>query len=81
MDAILETSPHYHSALRKRSVCWGGGEPRLGKRGFFERGPFRKIPCSQNHNAKRVRTSPIPGELQAQRSELHSESAAPVGKQ
>lgn len=46
MDAILETSPHFHNTP-ELSMCWGGGEPQFSRHtlrvGLAERYPFPKI--------------------------------------
>lgn len=79
MDAILETSPHFHNTP-ELSMCWGGGEPQF-SRHTLRVGLLERYPCfSQNCNAKCARTNRIPGKLEVQHS-LHSESAASVGEQ
>lgn len=70
MDAILETSPHYHSTAEKTAACTGGVRGSHSSAsmylnvGLSERYPY----FSQNDHAKCVRSNPIPGKLQAQHS-------------
>lgn len=70
MDAILETSPHYHSTAEKTAVCTGGaGGSHSSASMHLNVGLSESYHyISQSDHAKCVRSNPIPGKLQAQHS-------------